>query len=233
MLDVGDQRRFYRFFASLRCQMEVTEMCAPVIAIDAGHMKRAEWAKFVCLVACSLDGNRKNQLLAFAMVPAESIEHYHFFISSMLDTDLGTFIRGDRMLALSDRGKALIAAIRMYLPGTHHRYCYRHLLENFTTELKVGTEARMHYDTIVYSCDRRDFFRSLAFLRAHHPNVLRKLEQIGLEHLAESCMPGDILSHGQHTNNLAEQRMAWLKHDVREHPPVTALVNLFKKLQRS
>jgi len=229
IMESGGMQRFHRLHVSMACQAEIAKLCAPVLGLDAGYLKDEEWHGYVCLVACSIDGDRRNQMLAFAIVPSESKESYDFFIESMLNSDLRDFLLAYDLVCLSDRGKPLLASLRASLPGAHRRACSQHLLQHFTSELKKGSIARTHYDTIVFSHERSECDASMAYLRANVANVAAKLEEIGLKHVAESYMPEFVRTYSQRTNNLAEQRMAWLK-ELRKLPPVPLLVELLLKL---
>lgn len=233
MMLMDGRQRFHRFYCSFACQVGISKMCAPVVAIDAGHMKRKEWEGFVCLVACAIDGNRRNQLLAFAIVPSESEEHYMFFLNTMLGSDLNHFIAAKQLLCLTDRGNAVLASIRKSLPVGHIRYCAMHLLGNFASTLKIGSAERRCYNRIMYGSDKDTAECSLELLRRISPDVVAQLEGIGMDHIAETSMRSDVLTYGQRTSNLAEQRMAWLKEPVRGNDPVTGIVNLVLKLNRS
>jgi transposase-like protein len=196
-------------------------------------MKHEGWAHYQCMVACSIDGNRRNQLLAFAIVPSESKENYEFFIDSILATRLRSFFLDKKLICLSDRGKALLAALRASLPNAHNRYCYRHFLGNFPSELRKGSKARTLFETIVFTSEMTEFVNSLDCLRAMCPNVVKAIEEMGVERIAECCIPAEARTYSQRTSNLAEQRMAWLRDDVRKHAPVTGVVKLLEKLNRS
>jgi hypothetical protein len=92
---------------------------APLSLQSAGHLKVKEWNGFVWVVACAIDGNRRNQLLPFDIVPTESEEHYLFFLNTMLGSHLHDFVSYDRLLCLNDRGGAVIASIQDGLPYAH------------------------------------------------------------------------------------------------------------------
>jgi ribonucleotide monophosphatase NagD (HAD superfamily) len=216
----------------MECQALIGRQCGHVVGIDAGHLKEERWQGYVCLVACSIDGDRRNQMLAFAIVPSESQQSYDFFIDSMLNSGLRDFLLAYDLVCLSDRGKALLASLRASLPGAHRRNCSQHLLQHFTADLKKGSIARTHYDTIVFSHERSECDASMAYLRTNHSQVASKLEEIGLQHVAESYMPDAVRTYSQRTNNLAEQRMAWLQ-DLRRFSPVPLLVEMLLKLNTS
>jgi hypothetical protein len=208
-------------------------MCAPVVAVDAGHMKLKEWEGFVCLVACSIDGNRRNQLLAFAIVPAETEENYKFFLGTMLGSELNDFIANDNLMCVSDRGPAVLAGIRNTLPNATQRVCAMHLLGNFGTALKRGSSERQHYNNIAYGTDKKVCDESLRQLQESSPAVFAQLNAIGLEKFAETFIPSEVRTYGQRTSNLAEQRMAWLKEPLRAQDPTTGIVKLLLKLNKS
>jgi hypothetical protein len=233
MISMDDKRRFYRFYCSFACQVKISDMCAPVVAIDAGHMKTEAWCKYVCLVACTIDGNRRNQLLAFAIVPSESEEDYIFFINTMIGSQLRKFVFAENLVCLTDRGKAVLAGIRKSLPSAANRYCAMHLLGNLSKLLKVGTDARRQYNKLVYSHENDEFDEAYKSLLEICPEVIQDMEDIGLDRIAQSCLPTDIITYGQRTSNLAEQRMAWLKDPVRGSNPVTGIVSMLLKLNRS
>jgi hypothetical protein len=80
---------------------------------------------FVFHIACisifvhAASWRHRNQLVAFGIVPSESLVHMTWFLEQLKNCphELSSFVKRDDLLCVSDRGKALLGAIKVCLPA--------------------------------------------------------------------------------------------------------------------
>ncbi|KAL2900514.1 Endochitinase 3, partial [Bienertia sinuspersici] len=84
----------------------------------------------ILLSAVALDGNNELFLVAWAIVRAEDIDNWKFFIWHFKNAfkDSG---RGDNWCIISDRQKGIDLATKELWPEVGRRYCCRHLSKNW------------------------------------------------------------------------------------------------------
>ncbi|XP_073119518.1 uncharacterized protein [Henckelia pumila] len=101
--------------------------CRHFIGVDGCHLKGPHGG--VLLTAVGVDPNNSNFPIAFAIVNNKTGETWGWFLS-LLKLDLN--IEKDyEWTFMSDKQKGLVQAINEVFPSADHRFCVRHLHENF------------------------------------------------------------------------------------------------------
>ncbi|XP_020262206.1 uncharacterized protein LOC109838151 [Asparagus officinalis] len=124
----GGERRFTGVFWAFGPCIEGFRYCRPLLSIDGTHL----YGKYkgVLLVATGVDADGGLFPLAFAVVDVENTENWAWFFACIryhipsVGTRSITFI--------SDRMKGIPRALQRHFPPPHaHRYCLRHIRDNF------------------------------------------------------------------------------------------------------
>ncbi|KAG8377256.1 hypothetical protein BUALT_Bualt08G0009300 [Buddleja alternifolia] len=102
--------------------------CWSIIQLDRCFLKTLFGRQF--LVAVGRDGNHNMVPIALAVVQVENLENWKWFLSVMLE-DIGGLDQSHMWTFITDRKKGLLEAIAELAPYAEHRYCVRHMYENF------------------------------------------------------------------------------------------------------
>ncbi|WOL00674.1 hypothetical protein Cni_G09387 [Canna indica] len=108
--------------------------CRPFIGVDGCHLKTKYGG--VLLVAVGRDANDQYFPLAFAVVESETKDSWKFLLELLLD-DIGD-VRTHRWVFMSDQQKGLLPVFDELLHGVEHRFCLRHLYNNFKKKFGAG-----------------------------------------------------------------------------------------------
>ncbi|XP_059650403.1 uncharacterized protein LOC132296203 [Cornus florida] len=84
------------------------------------------------LSAVSIDGNEQMFPVAFVVVESETRDSWSWFMSELMDA-VGPY---QEITFISDRQKGLVDTFENIMDGSDHRYCVRHLYENFKLRFK-------------------------------------------------------------------------------------------------
>ncbi|KAJ8627982.1 hypothetical protein MRB53_021289 [Persea americana] len=98
--------------------------CRPFIGLDGTFLKGKH--KGVLLTAVAIDGNKQLFPLAIAVVEAENIDSWLFFLHWL---KIG--LNGSEFTFMSDRQKGLVEAVNRVFPMGYQRFCMRHVYANF------------------------------------------------------------------------------------------------------
>lgn len=98
------------------------------------------------LAAVGLDPNDRIFPLAFAVVEVEDTPTWTWFLG-LLKNDLG-IDNTTAWTVMSDRQKGLINAVNALFPDSQHRFCVRHLYQNFAKKM----ERREFQEQVVGYC---------------------------------------------------------------------------------
>ncbi|KAL3838818.1 hypothetical protein ACJIZ3_023409 [Penstemon smallii] len=99
---------------------------------DGTHLKTSRGG--VLLKAIDVDGNNSMYPIANAMVLKETRKSWEWFVSILIeDLDMGN---SHAWTIMSDKQKGLIKAIQNLLPNAEHRFCVRHMYNNFKKKHK-------------------------------------------------------------------------------------------------
>ncbi|XP_074356575.1 uncharacterized protein LOC141696318 [Apium graveolens] len=101
--------------------------CRKVLGFDGCYLKTAYKGQLLC--AIGLDGNNCMYPLVYAMVEAERLDSWRWFVALVGNyLDVGA---GEGWTFISDRQKGLLNVIDEMLPMAEHRYYVRHMHINF------------------------------------------------------------------------------------------------------
>ncbi|KAL0433329.1 UNVERIFIED_CONTAM: hypothetical protein Slati_2667200 [Sesamum latifolium] len=100
----------------------------PIIGLDGCFLKTLYAGQL--LVAVERDDNDNMWPIALAVVPVENREMWTWFLIELLE-DLGGIEQSHQWTFISDRQKGLLEAVKQLAPHLEHRFCLRHMFENF------------------------------------------------------------------------------------------------------
>ncbi|KAM0919513.1 hypothetical protein ACQ4PT_008139 [Festuca glaucescens] len=109
------------------CKRGVLAGCRPIICIDACHIKTKY--KGQVLTAVGIDGNDCIYPIAMGLVEVECTSSWEWFLTTLRD-DLN-ITNTSPWTIMSDKQKGLINAVQKVWPDAEHRFCVRHMLQNF------------------------------------------------------------------------------------------------------
>ncbi|KAK1401496.1 hypothetical protein POM88_001101 [Heracleum sosnowskyi] len=133
---------FKRVFWAFKPCVDGFHHCIPVIQIDGTHLYGPYPG--VLLSATAVDGFSHILPLAFAIVEAENLSSWDWFMER-----LRRFVAGRRhgICVISDRHAGIMATMQnegWHEPHDHHRFCVRHLAANFcSAHSKKGLKERV------------------------------------------------------------------------------------------
>nr|XP_011462203.1 PREDICTED: uncharacterized protein LOC101310015 [Fragaria vesca subsp. vesca] len=105
---------FQRLYVCLEaCKNGFKRGCRPIIGVDGCHLKGAFAGQL--LAAVGIDANYNMYPIAYAVVESEDKETWCWFLQ----------------LLIEDLGLGLDEAFKIVVPMANHRWCVRHLYENF------------------------------------------------------------------------------------------------------
>ncbi|KAH7861551.1 hypothetical protein Vadar_027631 [Vaccinium darrowii] len=152
------QPTFQRLYICFEACKRGFQSCRPVIGIDGCHLKGPYGG--ILLAAVGRDPNKEYFPIAFAVVEAENKDSWSWFISLLLE-DLGN----ERIYTwTSDQQKGLDTTLKELQPGCEHRFCCRHLYNNFRKK-HPGLLIREHFWKAAYATYPRHFERIMAELK--------------------------------------------------------------------
>ncbi|XP_058223113.1 uncharacterized protein LOC131332829 [Rhododendron vialii] len=123
-------KRLYICWGALKRGFQMR--CRPIIGLDDCHLKGPYGG--ILLTAVGIDANNQIYPFSYAVVEIEKYKTWHWFLE-LLGTDLN--IQNTRTYTLmSDKQKGLIEAVKNLYPNAEHRFCVRHLYNNFKQDVK-------------------------------------------------------------------------------------------------
>ncbi|KAL0391465.1 UNVERIFIED_CONTAM: hypothetical protein Slati_4531600 [Sesamum latifolium] len=131
--DVKEQySRLYDYCHTVGMKDGFLDGCRPIIGLDGCFLKGLY--KGQLLAAIGRDPNENIYPIAFAFVEVEKFDSWLWFLRLLL-RDIGS--QEERGWAfISDRQKGLIDAVAELAPGAEHRFCLRHMYNNFKGKFK-------------------------------------------------------------------------------------------------
>ncbi|XP_044343151.1 uncharacterized protein [Triticum aestivum] len=121
------------------CKRGFLNGCRPIIFVDGCHLKSKY--KGQLLTAVGIDPNDCIFPIAMGMVEVESTFTWEWFLTT-LKNDLN-ILNTSPFTIMSDRQKGLINAVEKVFPDAEHRFCVRHLYQNFYQKFKGETMKNM------------------------------------------------------------------------------------------
>ncbi|KAL0008520.1 hypothetical protein SO802_010022 [Lithocarpus litseifolius] len=127
------QPKFERLYVCLdACKRGFLAACKPFIGVDGCHLK-GEYPGQI-LTAVGKDGNIGVYPIAFVVVEAETKDLWTWFMKRLLD-DIGS-LSDEGWTFMSDQQKGLTQMFDELMPSVDHRFCVRHLYNNFSKDHK-------------------------------------------------------------------------------------------------
>ncbi|XP_059654316.1 uncharacterized protein LOC132301040 [Cornus florida] len=128
---VKNERRFMRVFICYDAMKTgFKEGCRPLISVDGCFLKGPYGGHFLSAVAN--DGNGQMFPVAIAVVESEIRDSWEWFMGELMDA-IGPY---QDITFISDRQKGLVETFENMMEGSDHRFCVRHLYENFKLRFK-------------------------------------------------------------------------------------------------
>ncbi|XP_011078638.1 uncharacterized protein LOC105162328 [Sesamum indicum] len=154
------------------------EGCRPLIGLDGCFLKGL--FKGQLLAAIGRDPNDNIYLIAVAYVEVEKYDSWEWFLNLLL-RDIG--LQNERGWALiSNRQKGLLEAIAELAPRAEHRFCLRHMYNNFKEKFKGQQLKKMFWKAAsTYSVNQH--LKTMAEIEKMYPK--KDAEQTPYEWLAE------------------------------------------------
>ncbi|KAL0408494.1 UNVERIFIED_CONTAM: hypothetical protein Sradi_1783800 [Sesamum radiatum] len=152
-LENSDPPIFDRMYFSLwALKKGFLEGCRPIIGLDGCFLKTVYGGQL--LVAVGRDGNDNMFPIAMAVVQTENRDTWGWFLGELLD-DIGGVGTG-KWSFISDRQKGLVEALKDLVPESEHRFCLRHMYENFKVKFK-SVELKEYFWKAASTANRREF----------------------------------------------------------------------------
>ncbi|XP_048564917.1 uncharacterized protein LOC125545096 isoform X2 [Triticum urartu] len=132
-LDLVEDGQFEKcYFSFDACKRGFLSACRPVLFLDGCHLKTQYGG--ILLSAVGMDPNDCIIPIAHAVVQREDTKAWRWFLTT-LKKDLG-IVNNDLWTIMSDKQKGLIKAVKELFSGSPHRFCVRHLWQNFNKNFK-------------------------------------------------------------------------------------------------
>ena len=208
------EQRFYRCFVASGAARNAWQYCRKFVALDGTFTKTR--FKQILLLAATMDGNDKLVLLAWGIVPCESLSNWTWFLQQLKDAFPS--INSPDAVVISDRDKGLEGAIRVILPGAIQGYCCFHIHCNIRT--RFGVHMAELFWTCVYADTEAVFSQKLGRIRTVNPACADYISGIEHRFWATYAFPGRRYRHV--TSNLAEISHSMLN-PLRRRPIVQLL----------
>lgn len=123
-----NQNKFKRLYICWGALKDgLLEGCRPVIGLDGCHLKGPHGG--VLLTAVGIDANNCIYPFAYAVVEKEKRKTWQWFLE-LIGEDLD-IVNTFGWTFMSDKQKGLIEAVSDLFPNASHRFCVRHLYNNF------------------------------------------------------------------------------------------------------
>ncbi|KAK9049537.1 hypothetical protein SSX86_031493 [Deinandra increscens subsp. villosa] len=134
-------RKFKRIYVCLgSLKQGYTAIGRELLGLDGAFLKGPFPGQL--LTAVGLDPNNGIYPLAYAIVEAETMLSWSWFLQCLAD-DLDLGIKSNYTF-ISDRQKGIIPALQKVFPCAEHRFCLRHILENMKQQYK----GKIYKDTL-------------------------------------------------------------------------------------
>ena len=124
---------FERLYVCLAaCKTGWKEGCRPLIGLDGCYVKGPRTGQL--LVAVGIDAENAIYPIAYAAVESENRATWKWFLK-FLKEDLD-IVNDSIVTWITDKQKGLIEAVKEEFTGSSHRFCVRHMYNNFKTQFK-------------------------------------------------------------------------------------------------
>ncbi|KAL0323428.1 UNVERIFIED_CONTAM: hypothetical protein Sangu_1962100 [Sesamum angustifolium] len=128
------------------------EGCRPIIGLDGCFLKTVYGGQL--LVAVGRDGNDNMFSIAMAVVHVENRDTWGWFVGELFD-DIGG-MDTNKWSFISDGQKGIVEALKDLVPESEHRFCLRHMYENFKMKFK-SVELKEYFWKAASTANKREF----------------------------------------------------------------------------
>ncbi|XP_059292485.1 uncharacterized protein LOC132045936 [Lycium ferocissimum] len=130
---VNGRKRFLKLYICfVACKQGFLAGCRPIIGVNGCHLKGHQKGEQL-LTAVGIDGNNMMCHISFTVVEGELKETWRWFLT-LLDEDLRISQNPFAWTFISDKQKGLLRAFDDIMLDVAHRFCVRHLHNNFKME---------------------------------------------------------------------------------------------------
>ncbi|XP_015162187.1 uncharacterized protein [Solanum tuberosum] len=211
-------QRIYICFAA--CKLDFKVGCRKIIGVDGCWLKGPMYGTQL-LTAVGIDGNNNIFPIAYAIVEKESKESWAWFLN-YLTADLDVDETG--WTFMSDKQKGFIEAFNEVLPYVSHRFCARHLHNNFKRAGFGGFTLKKAFWAAAKATTVKEFDACMVRIRELDSNVAdwlndKEPSQWSRSHFSSDAKCDILL------NNICEVFNSMIL-DARDKPIVTLLEKL-------
>lgn len=140
--------------------------CRPIIGLDGCFLKGHFEGQL--LSAIGRDANDNLYPIAMAYVGTESKETWLWFVDLLL-REIGSY-EDNGWAFISDRQKGLLDAIDTLANGAEHRFCVRHMYNNFKAKFR-GLDMKRKFWKVAYVCTIEEFNTLMEEIKELYPQV--------------------------------------------------------------
>jgi transposase-like protein len=174
---IDENLRFRRAYMCLEASRRgFLQGCRPVIFVDGTFIKTRY--KGQLLTAVGMDPNDCIFPIAVATVEVEDTASWTWFLET-LKNDLG-IANTEPWTIMSDKQKGLINAVKAVFPESEHRFCVRHMWQNFQQKFR-GDALKNQLWRIARSSAVARFEANMAYMKLLNHDAWAWLEE--LDHL--------------------------------------------------
>ncbi|XP_028763658.1 uncharacterized protein LOC114721933 [Neltuma alba] len=206
---------FERVFIAYGCCIEgFLSGARHILYIDGTHLSGPY--RGTLLSASAYDADNELLPFAYAIVKGETYEEWAWFLN-MIKQIVGAI----QLIIVSDRHNAIIGAVGAIFGGDRHAYCYRHVKENFSSEMNKLYRGRRRtsgiskevglklLDDIAYARVNVEFDKAMTRMGNFSPQLLQWLNNHGDIH--KWAMSKFAYKRWDNiTTNIAESFNAWI-----------------------
>ncbi|XP_042487523.1 uncharacterized protein LOC122067749 [Macadamia integrifolia] len=216
---MSDPPIFERVFVYFKaCINGFLKGCRPFIGVDGCQLKGMFGG--VLLSAIAIDGNRGLFPIAYAIVEYEYKDNWLFFLTNLYAT-LYTVIDDIPITFMSDREKA----IQSTFSQCQHRWCCRHLYQNFQGTYHGVLLRRLFWSTTKASTPfmfEKEMNETKAINKDVHDWLLKNPPKMWFRHAFDFRCKSDHI-----TNNMTESFNQWISSVKSKH--ILILINEIRK----
>ncbi|XP_071901085.1 uncharacterized protein [Coffea arabica] len=127
--NVEERATFQRIYYGLGAlKNDFLKGCRPIIGLDGYFLKSPFGGQL--LTTLGRDANENMFPISFAVVKVENYDSWSWFLWELI-TQIGRGNKGVAYTFISDRQKGLVHAIEELFLESEHRFCLKHMFENF------------------------------------------------------------------------------------------------------
>ena len=132
--NVEERATFQRIYYGLGALKNgFLEGCRPIIGLDGCFLKSPFGGQL--LTALGRDANENMFPISFAVVEVENYDSWSWFLRELI-SQIGRGNKGVAYTFILDRQKGIVHAIEELFPESEHRFCLKHMFENFKQRFK-------------------------------------------------------------------------------------------------